>query len=80
MSREESKEARKQLDELIDKGKVRPSRSESAAPTLFVSKGDGSKRWCMDLRMLNNITLTDANQAPLQDTAKEKLHLECEYL
>jgi Reverse transcriptase (RNA-dependent DNA polymerase) len=73
MSREESIEAKKQLDELIAKGKVQPSRSESAAPTLFVLKGDGSKRWCMDLRMLNNVTITDANQAPLQETAKEKL-------
>jgi hypothetical protein len=41
MSREESREAKKQLDELINKGKVQPSRSESAAPTLFVLKGDG---------------------------------------
>jgi hypothetical protein len=73
MSREESREAKKQLDELINKGKVQPSRSESAAPTLFVLKGDGTKRWCMDLRMLNNATITDANQAPLQETAKEKL-------
>ena len=73
MSREESREAKKQLDELISKEKVQPSRSESAAPTLFVLKGDGSKRWCMDLRMLNDVTITDANQAPLQDTAKEKL-------
>jgi hypothetical protein len=27
----------------------------------------------MDLRMLNNVTISDANQAPLQETAKEKL-------
>jgi hypothetical protein len=27
----------------------------------------------MDLRQLNNVTITDANQAPLQETAKEKL-------
>jgi hypothetical protein len=73
MSRDESKEAKKQLDELIKKGKVQPSRSGSAAPTLFVSKADGSKRWCMDLRLLNDVTLPDANQAPLQETAKEKL-------
>jgi hypothetical protein len=73
MSREESIEAKKQLNELIEKGKVQPSRSESAAPTLFVQKGDGSKRWCMDLRLLNNVTISDANQAPLQETAKEKL-------
>jgi len=73
MSREESIAAKKQLNELIKKDKIQPSRSESAAPTLFVTKGNGSKRWCMDLRLLNNITTTDANQAPLQDTAKEKL-------
>ena len=73
MSRSESIEAKKQLDELIEKGKVQTSRSEWASPTLFVNKGDGSKRWCMDLRLLNNITTTDANQAPLQETAKEKL-------
>jgi len=61
------------LDELIEKGKVRVSRSESAAPTLFVLKADGTKRWCMDLRKLNEVTETDSNQAPLQDTAREKL-------
>ena len=66
-------EAKKQLDELIEKGKVRVSRSESAAPTLFVLKADGTKRWCMDLRKLNEVTETDSNQAPLQDTAREKL-------
>lgn len=73
MSRLESIEAKRQLDELIGKGKVQASRSEWASPTLFVNKADGSKRWCMDLRLLNNITTTDANQAPLQETAKEKL-------
>jgi len=73
MSRSESIEAKKQLDELLAKGKIRPSRSESAAPTLFVEKADGTKRWCMDLRLLNDVTVTDSNQAPLQETAKEKL-------
>src|SRR6266404_9640129 len=73
MSRDESTEAKKQLDELLKKKKIQPSRSESAAPTLFVEKADGTKRWCMDLRLLNNVTITDSNQAPLQETAKEKL-------
>jgi RNase H-like domain found in reverse transcriptase/Reverse transcriptase (RNA-dependent DNA polymerase)/Integrase zinc binding domain/Chromo (CHRromatin Organisation MOdifier) domain/Integrase core domain len=66
-------EAKRQLDDLIKKGKVRTSRSESAAPTLFVQKADGTKRWCMDLRRLNEITISDSNQAPLQETAREKL-------
>lgn len=73
-TREESIEAKIQLEKLIKDKKVRISRSESAAPTLFVLKGDGSKRWCMDnMRRLNEVTTTDSNQAPLQETARERL-------
>ena len=49
------------------------SRSESAAPTLFIPKKDGTKRWCMDMRRINEVTVTDSNQAPLQETARERL-------
>jgi hypothetical protein len=49
------------------------ARSESAAPTLFILKKDGSKRWCMDMRRVNEATVTDSNQAPLQETARERL-------
>ena len=62
--REESLEIRK---ELLAKGKVRTSRSESAVGTLFVPKSDGSKRWCMDMRPVNNATIADENKSPLQD-------------
>ena len=54
-------------------GKVQISRSESAAPTLFILKKDGSKRWCMDMRRVNEVTISDSNQAPLQETARERL-------
>jgi reverse transcriptase-like protein len=59
---------------LIKDGKVQVSRSESAVPTLlFILKKDGSKRWCMDMRRVNEVTITDSNQAPLQETARERL-------
>jgi hypothetical protein len=58
---------------LIKDGKIQVSRSESAAPTLFILKKDGSKRWCMDMRRVNEVTITDSNQAPLQETARERL-------
>ena len=61
------------MDKLIKEGKVQRSKSESAAPTLFVKKKDGTKRWCMDMRKLTEITTTDSNQAPLQESVKEKL-------
>jgi hypothetical protein len=39
-NREEAIEARKQLEKLIEDKKVQISRSESAAPTLFILKKD----------------------------------------
>jgi hypothetical protein len=61
-TREEALEIKKQLNELLEKGKVRESRSESAVGTLFVLKHDGSKRWCMDMRPINAITPGDENK------------------
>jgi hypothetical protein len=72
-TREEALEVKKQLEELLEAGKVRESRSDSAVGTLFVPKSDGTKRWCMDMRPINAITITDENKAPLQDTTRERI-------
>ena len=66
-------EVKSQLTELLRQGKIRESRSESAVGTLFVPKHDGTKRWCMDLRPINAITITDENKSPLQDTTRERI-------
>nr|GEU83282.1 hypothetical protein [Tanacetum cinerariifolium] len=44
------KELSKQLQELSDKGFIRPSSSPWGAPVLFVKKKDGSFRMCIDYR------------------------------
>ncbi|GKG17289.1 hypothetical protein Tco_0362246, partial [Tanacetum coccineum] len=44
----EMKELSKQLQELPDKGFIRPSSSPWGAPVLFVKKKDGSFRMCID--------------------------------
>ena len=72
-TRDEALEVKKQLKELLEKGKIRESRSESAVGTLFVPKHDGTKRWCMDLRPINAVTITDENKSPLQDTTRERI-------
>ena len=46
----EMKELAKQLQELLDKGVIRPSVSPWGAPVLFVKKKDGSMRLCIDYR------------------------------
>ncbi|GKD16443.1 putative reverse transcriptase domain-containing protein [Tanacetum coccineum] len=49
----EMKEFSEQLQELSDKGFIRPSSSPWGAPVLFVKKKDGSFRMCIDYRELN---------------------------
>jgi hypothetical protein len=41
-------ELKKQIDELSEKGYIRPSTSPWAAPVLFVEKKDGTIRMCID--------------------------------
>ncbi|GKF70383.1 hypothetical protein Tco_0203440 [Tanacetum coccineum] len=53
----EMKELSKQLQELSDKGFIRPSSSPWGAPVLFVKKKDGSFKMCIDYRELNKLTV-----------------------
>nr|GEU81420.1 hypothetical protein [Tanacetum cinerariifolium] len=53
----EMKELAKQLQELSDKGFIRPSSSPWGAPVLFVKKKDGSFCMCIDYRELNKLTV-----------------------
>ncbi|GKE60805.1 putative reverse transcriptase domain-containing protein [Tanacetum coccineum] len=45
------------LQELSDKGFIRPSSSPWGAPVLFVKKKNGSFRMCIDYRELNKLTM-----------------------
>ncbi|SPC65051.1 related to Gag-pol polyprotein [Ustilago sp. UG-2017b] len=59
----EMSELRKYLDENLEKGFIRPSKSLARSPVLFVPKKDGGLRLCVDYRGLNEITVK--NRAPL---------------
>ena len=59
----ELQELKKQLQELLDKGYIRPSVSPWGAPVLFVKKKDGTLRLCIDYRKLNQATVK--NKYPL---------------
>ncbi|GKA89959.1 putative reverse transcriptase domain-containing protein [Tanacetum coccineum] len=59
----EMQELSTQLQELSDKGFIRPSSSPWGAPILFVKKKDGSFRMCIDYCELNKLTVK--NRYPL---------------
>ena len=56
-------ELKKQLDQLLANGWIRPSRSPYAAPVLFAPKKDSGWRMCIDYRDLNSVTIK--NKYPL---------------
>jgi hypothetical protein len=56
-------ELKKQIDELLEKGYIRPNTSPWAASVLFMEKKDGTKRMCIDYRALNEVTIK--NKYPL---------------
>ncbi|GKG06514.1 hypothetical protein Tco_0329483, partial [Tanacetum coccineum] len=53
----EMQELSTQLQELSDKGFIRPGSSPWGAPVLFVKKKDGSFRMCINYRELNKLTV-----------------------
>ncbi|GFW75333.1 hypothetical protein TNCV_4189871 [Trichonephila clavipes] len=53
-------EVNKQINDLLQLGLIEPSESEWAHPIVCLSKKDGSVRLCVDYRLLNNVTITDA--------------------
>ena len=53
----ELKELKSQLQELLDKGFIRPSVSPWGAPVLFVKKKDDTLWMCIDYRQINKETV-----------------------
>ncbi|KAL2937256.1 Transposon Ty3-I Gag-Pol polyprotein, partial [Bienertia sinuspersici] len=73
MAPAEMKELKAQLEELLDKGYIRPSVSPWGAPVLFVKKKDGSLRLCIDYRELNNVTVKNKYPLPRIDDLFDQL-------
>nr|GEY20595.1 transposon Ty3-G Gag-Pol polyprotein [Tanacetum cinerariifolium] len=69
----EMKELSEQLQELSDKGFIRPSSSPWGAPILFVKKNDGSFRMCIDYRELNKLTVKNRYPLPRIDDLFDQL-------
>ncbi|KAL8120168.1 hypothetical protein AgCh_017344 [Apium graveolens] len=69
----EMKELETQLQDLLDKGVIRPSVSPWGIPVLFVKKKDGSMRLCIDYRELNKLTIKNKYPLPRIDDLFDQL-------
>ncbi|GJU68707.1 putative reverse transcriptase domain-containing protein [Tanacetum coccineum] len=62
-----------QLQELLEKGFIRPCSSLWGAPVLFVKNKDGSFRICIDYRELNKLTVKNRYPLPRIDDLFDQL-------
>ena len=70
----ELKELKAQLEELLNKGFIRPSTSSWGASVIFVKKKDGRLQLCIDYRQLNRAAIRNQYPLPRMDELFDQLH------
>ncbi|MCO5600634.1 hypothetical protein L7F22_054749 [Adiantum nelumboides] len=73
VSQAQQEEIMRQVNELVEKGMVRPSSSPFCSPVLLVHKKDGTYRMCVDYRALNKITIKNRFPVPRIEDLFDKL-------
>ena len=66
-SEQEKQYIAEEVLKLLKEGKIEPSRSPWGAPVVLVKKKDGTLRFCIDFRRLNDVTKKDAYPLPRID-------------
>ncbi|GBG61037.1 hypothetical protein CBR_g18632 [Chara braunii] len=69
----EATELKRQLEELLRLGFIKPSNSPWGAPVLFARKADGTLRLCIDYRGLNRYTVKNSYPMPRADELFDRL-------
>ena len=62
-----------EIDRMLKQGIIEPSTSSWSFPVVLVKKKDGSPRFCVDFRKLNNVTVKDAYPLPNAEEVIDEL-------
>ncbi len=78
-SYKEKQVIKEQVQEMLERGIIRPSTSEFASPVVLVKKKDGKYRFCIDFRNLNKISRKDVFPLPRIDDTLHALNASLYY-
>ena len=65
---------RELLDNMLEQGVIEPAKGPWASPIVLVRKKDGTTRFCVDFRKVNEVTRKDAQPLPRIDDTIDTLH------
>ena len=65
---------KQELDDMLSRNIIRPSKSPHSAPIVLATKKDGSKILCVDFTKLNEVARKDAFPLPRIDQVLDHLH------
>jgi hypothetical protein len=64
---------KEEVTKMLERGIIEPSSSAWASPVVLVTKKDGTPRFCIDYRRLNDVTIKDAYPLPRVDDCIDSL-------
>lgn len=73
VAQKEREVIQQQVKKMLEDDVIQPSKSPWASPVVLVKKKDGSLRFCIDYRKLNNVTKKDVYPLPRIDDSLDRL-------